>query len=217
MVAFDRIAIFVPKFQSLIQLKPYLVCSIITIFCFGINVPIFLSYYIKTDDELINDIKYNLTKFGYNGRTDFFYSRLGTIITYIQIIIRDILTLIIEIIISSIALIYFRKFNTAQIERYFRSNFIFSLQRKEILMKKYNRDRQLLLMNLIQNLISIISHLFICFSYITGSQGIPVNTFNWICIAYFCVCFKHFSNFFIFYFFNSNFKKRVKRLTIYKK
>jgi hypothetical protein len=211
-VALERLSIFVPKYETLTKFKPYLVCIILSLACVGINLPTIFSYYAKNDEELLIDIKYNLTIFAYNGRTEFFYSKIGFVITFIQIIIRDILTLIIEIVVSSIGFAYYRKFNAAKIEQYFVSHLIISSQRKQVLLKKYHRDRQLLFMNLIQNSISIFTHFFIGVSYGMSSRGVSAEVFIWICVAYFCICFKHFSNFFTLYFFNLNFKNTVGRL-----
>jgi hypothetical protein len=211
-IAFDRLSIFVKALKKFTYYNAYLVCLVITILSFIINLPIYFSYYVKEDNEFYNDIRFNISTFIYLGRTDYFYSQLGVIITYIQVFIRDIITLFMEGLTSSLAFYCLKKFNKNQIELNIYPITTNGVRQPAIMIKKMNRDRQLLLLNLIQTAISFVSHIFICVSYIYSSQGVSSGLFNSLCIGYFSICFKHFSNIFIFYFLNSNFKKKFKIL-----
>ena len=205
-IAFDRLAIFYKQIQKIIKLNPIIMIFIIILLSIIINLPICFCYYAKSDEEILYDIKYNLSTFILNGRTSFFYSQLGNIVTYIQLFIRDILTLVIEIVISSFAFKLIRKVNLNQLNTNFASSItIDSIRLKR---KKLFKHRQLLLMNLILNLSSTISHLVMCVSYALISRGMSMVVFVWISMAFFGVSFKHFTNFFIFYFFDKNFKKK---------
>ena len=210
-IVLDRLSIFVKRLKPINKLNPYFICFMITIISLITNLPVYFSYYIKDDNEIGHEIKYNISTFTYNGRTPFFYSQIGTIITYIQIFIRDILTLLMELVISSLAFYYFKKFIKNQIEmttNHHQNVNTINLNHQKIVNKKVLKDRQLLLFNLIQSLLSFVSHLFVCLSYFYASQGVSTGLFNSLCIGYFAICFKHFSNYFLLFFFNSNFRKQ---------
>ena len=115
-IALDRLSIFVKAFKPLTKLNSYMVCLFITSISLILNLPHFFLYYVKNDDEFYNEIRFNISIFTFTGRTEFFYSTIGMITTYFQIIIRDILTLFMEIIISSLAFYYLRKFNQKLID-----------------------------------------------------------------------------------------------------
>ena len=208
LIALERLSIFVKSLKAFNRLNPYLVCLSITLLSLIVNMPLFLSYYVKGDDEFYNEIKFNVSTFVYSGRTDYFYSKVGTIITFVQIIIRDILTLLMELVISSFAFYNLREFNHKLIDMDRISN-TFSTNRREILCKKILKDRQILLLNSIQTILSLVSHVLVCITYIYGIRGISADLFNWLCIGYFAICFKHFSFFFILCFFNTNFKNKL--------
>ena len=78
--------------------------------------PLYFSYYVKQDDEFYNEMRYNLSTFTYNGRTPFFYSQLGIYITYLQVFIRDIMSVFLEGMTSCLALYHLRKFNKNHIQ-----------------------------------------------------------------------------------------------------
>jgi hypothetical protein len=210
-IALDRLSIFIKVYKPFTKLNPYLMCSIVILLSTFLNLPIYFSYYVKQDEEFFNEIKYNISTFTYSGRTKLFNSMIGNLLTFVQILIRDIMTLLMEIVISSIAFYYLRKFNKTHMEINVSSN-TNSSTRQEALNHKIKKDRQLLLLILIQILLSLFSHAFICLSYIFAIQGVTIEAIYSICICNVVICFKHFSNFFIFYFFNSNFKKKFHSL-----
>jgi hypothetical protein len=210
-IAIDRLSIFVKFFKPFSQLNFYLVCLLTISLSLIINIPHFFLYYTKDDYEFFNEIKYNLSTFTYTGRTNFFYSKLGVIITYLQVFIRDIMTLFFEFIISTLAFYYLRKFNNKLIKMNRISSTI-NPNRFEILRKKIIKDRQMLLLNLIQTFLSFISHILVCMTYFYAAKGVNEELFYWMCVGYFAVCFKHFCTFFILYFFNSNFKNQLSNL-----
>ena len=214
-VALERLSIFVKTFRPLNKLNPFLVCLIIIVISLIINFPQFLSYYVKDENELYDQIRYNISIFNYNGRTPFFFSKFGTIITYVQIFIRDILTLLIELMISSLAFYYLRKFNQKQIDLN-RIPSKIDKKRKEIMRKKIIKDRLILLNNLIQTILSFISHVLVSIAYFYASKGVTEDLFKWLCIGFFTISFKHFSFFFMLCFFNRNFRKQLFYLFGYK-
>ena len=216
-IAFDRLAIFYTGLKKFyIKLKPHLIIISFISVSFIINLPTCFSYYVKSEQEFVNDVKYNLTIFSFNGRTSYFYSQHGLIIAYVQLFIRDILTLIVEIIISSISYYSFRKFNINRIDMDLilnqRHDSSITNRNNENMRKKLIKDRQLLLMNLILSLLSIVSHLFIFITYVLVYRGVSIELFVLVSLAIFGISFKHFLNFFIFYFFNSNFKTKCNEL-----
>jgi hypothetical protein len=63
LIAFDRLAIFYTQIQKFIKFKPILMVSLIILLSIFINLPICLSYYAKSEDEILYDVKYNLSTF----------------------------------------------------------------------------------------------------------------------------------------------------------
>ena len=221
LIAFDRLSIFYNRLQKVTRFKPNLMICLIIFFSIFINLPIGFSYYVKSEDEILYELKHDLSSFVYNGRTAFFYSQIGTIITYIQIFIRDILTLIVEIITSSVAFYFIRNVNLkrlnintnlSRVSIFANTNTSINSTVSKIIRKKQSKDRRLLSMNLVLNVSSTISHLIVMTSYVYASKGTSMQFYIWLTIGYFGHSLKNFSNIFIFYLFDLNFKNKLNNL-----
>ena len=197
--------------------KPTSVCLTFLIFSFLVNLPSYFVFKLRTNDEFIEDyFVYNVT-FTYCGHTDFQYLLFSYPLFIVYIIVmffRDILTLILEIIASSVCIHHYRKYEKL-VRRIVRSGQTMNstnnhIQRVEVGGKK------LLKMTIWMGVLSIISHLIVFFTYLFPMiSSYLLNSFiNFylICASIFLFGLKHVSNFLLFYLFNTNFRSEIKKL-----
>ncbi len=222
-LAINRLSMFVKTFKRMLKYEPFTICLLITWFSFMIHLPSFYFTSIKTDLQLYTEITSSKNLVDFCGITKFFYSETGQIILSIQIFIRDILILLFEIIFAFLAVCYYRKFNCKRLRKIQtigllnsnpnnkRNKIEVKMKRDELIArhKKMNKCNQLLLMTIWLSCISILSHLAICFGYMTVIQGHSHSMLAAVCFAQISGTFKHFTNFFVFFYFNSNFKKQI--------
>jgi hypothetical protein len=203
-IAFDRLSIFIKSLKSLMnKIYPYTTCLVIAVACFASNVPVLLSFYIYSDEEFVEQANNNASMFKYCGRTPFQESPAASYLTFFFIFIRDILTLLLEIIVSVMSLFYYNKYARSTAARLLNPRID-------------SRGKNLLLMTFYITFFSTISHLTVCvgyvmplFEYMTHGTGLLIYfyTFTLSCLT---LAIKYFSNFFIFFFFNSNFRNVLK-------
>ncbi len=92
----DRLSIFVKRLKRFQNVSPYIVFAATLLFCFVVNLPVYFWYYAQSDQQFIESAQ-NFATFSYCGRTTFLVTRLGLVLSLIDIFIRDVLTLILEI------------------------------------------------------------------------------------------------------------------------
>jgi hypothetical protein len=206
LIAFERLSIFIRKFQIINKINPYLTSLIITLFVFVFNLPIFFSYYIKSEQEILNDLKTNFSVFAYMGRSPFFYSTLNYYLIIFQILIRDLATLLIEIIFSCLCIHYYRNYLQKSIQ--FNQNQTNNQSnRSTAVLSKVKKGKRILKMIITMSIISIISHLVVSITYAFAINGYSRAANVAQCYGYLGISFKYFTNFFIFLYFNLNFRK----------
>jgi hypothetical protein len=140
----------------------------------------------------------------------YYKSKIGNFINMVSIFIRDILTLIIEVL-TNIFLVYsYKKFckpnnqqNNVQID-----------VNQRIFTKKLQKRKRLLLMIFSLSTLSIISHSFTATIYSFMANFLISSNrslyFHLLCFCFFTVNLKQFLNIFIFYKFKANFRKKIK-------
>ena len=222
-IIIDRLSIFFKKFELLRKLNPYILSSITLTSCFIITLPLIISYY-PNNIEIISASNISAVCVP----NEFGKTQIGIIVNLILIIFRDIITLIIEIVLSVLATFYFKKFmkkrsvfscvhNFTQIP----NNTATAIGKGEICRERFDNRKTIVqknyknlqLMTITISILSIISHILVALGYVLFvnlfSKSIILNYF--VCLATFSVVLKHYLNFFIFYKFNSNFKKYFKK------
>lgn len=204
LIAFERLSIFIRKFHIINKINPYLVSIIIIIFSFVFDLPIFFSYYIKSEQEILYDLKTNFSSYAYIGRTSFFYSRLNFYLIIIQILIRDFATLLIEIILSCLGIYYHQNYLQKSIQ--FSQNQTNSQSKNPAVLSKVKKGKKILKMTIIMSIVSIISHLVVSVSYGFAINGYSKASNISQCFGYLGISIKYFTNFFIFFYFNLNFR-----------
>jgi hypothetical protein len=207
MIALDRLCTFLnERFYDFNSAKPYTKCFAFFILSLIINIPILYSLKIMENDELFND---NAVYFC--GQTDFARSKIGIIINIILVVFRDILTLIIEIVLTSLSLFYYKKYRLKSIEKYY------TIATKSLHVnfkkKKRSKGKKLLLMSIYLSLMSIVLHLIICTVMFMVASVILEDLQQcaiYILILVISVVAKNVFNVFICFHFNSQFKKQFK-------
>ena len=80
---------------------------------------------------------------------------------------------------------------------------------------RQKKGKKLLSLTLILSILSIITHILGAIIFISIIYSMVQNRilhFSILCLGTFSLVFKHFLNIFLFYFFNSNFRKHLKQL-----
>jgi hypothetical protein len=204
-IALDRLSIFIKKLRIVTQHSPYKISSSIIIGCVLINSPVYFLFYAKSDEEFYYGVNYNINQFTYCGRTSFYKSKIGYLITLTLITFRDLMTVLVETIIIIWAIYHYRNFsirrkNDALFNNKKRRESIVSIKREE-------RFKQLLLMTIYLCILTIITHIIIYISFLLSlydSQSSKL--YNALFTSTLSLCIKYISNFVVFYHLNSNFK-----------
>ena len=261
----ERLSIINDKFKKILSLNSYYVCLIVFILTNLINMP---QYFVNSPRneaefyEAMNNTQL-ISSFTYCKKELFFYGRTGNIILYLVTFIRDILTLIIEIImiIYSIRIfkLYLNQSINTQIEIVIDhvdpsinsnvskskptaspTNQQFNLQVPQLqnianqqsnvstcqVSNNQNHQKIIIVENFSNKLtklsilissMSILSHLGLTAVYVSYSSDTNNNS-EWSHYATFLTCLfillKYISNFFLFYFYNRNFRIYIYKIFI---
>ena len=236
-ITFERLSLLIlSRKNPIFKISPYITILIGLLFCILINSPSFLWNYILSDDEFYSKAKdtTNLDSFSYCGRTDFIQSSLGGLLSTLMIFIRDILTLIIEIIINIVSIVYYKNF----LKKKFRLNLmemgliIFNqtelshsqnqnntnTNNSNTISNNVNRitlsDMNLFLMIIIISFLSLLSHLATGFTTIVFIYYKKNYVFAYSVMLTNAVIntIKNSSNFFILFLFNKRFRSFYKQM-----
>ena len=236
-ISIERLSQFLRnRSNSIFKISPYITILIGLMFCILVNSPSYLWNYILSDDEFYSKAKdvQNLDSFSYCGRTDFIQSSLGGLLSTLMIFIRDILTLIIEIIINIVSIVYYKNF----LKKKFRLNLmemgliIFNqtelshsqnqnntnTNNSNTISNNVNRitlsDMNLFLMIIIISFLSILSHLATGFTTIVFIYYKKNYLFAYSVMLANAVIntIKNSSNFFILFLFNKRFRSLFKKI-----
>ena len=113
LITFERLSQFILKPNTFFnKFSPYKACLIGFVFCFILDSPAYLWNYVITDEEFYQGARdlENIESFSYCGRSEFVKSNLGGILSLVMIIIRDLLTVIFEIMLNIYSIYYYRMF-----------------------------------------------------------------------------------------------------------
>ena len=112
-ITFERLSQFILRPNKFFnKFSPYKTCFIAFIFCLVLNSPSYLWNYVISDEEFYQGARdlVNIESFSYCGRSEFVKSNLGGILSLVMIIIRDLLTVIFEIMLNIYSIYYYRMF-----------------------------------------------------------------------------------------------------------
>ena len=219
----DRLIIFIPKIDVCKQIGPRLKCLIAFLLCIMIELPSLSRYTIKSDEELFSN--QNLTNRHISG----FYCKkwLDFKSLVVLMIIKDILTLFIQLIQTLLSLFYFRKFKnnkksiisvncnsnsrsstSTSSSKFKSSNSIqpnnHNKKSKKLSSSKTADETNLTFSTLFLTFLSVACHLAVNITVFVSIDQFDLSLFF---ISVSLITFKNFSNFIIFYFSNKTFKK----------
>jgi hypothetical protein len=234
----ERLSHFVKPLQKFSTFNPWRVIWISFCVCVIISMPFYYDYEIRSKSEFYDSIKTlnieNNEQFTFCRRQPFFRTTLGMIIFGIVIIVRDIITLILELILSIASIILFRRYLTKR-KRFIHLNlrncnistinnmnqnycassinsnideFNLQLENFDNLINKAQKfNTNLTKMTIYLSFCSIILHFIagiVTLFLIINDNSLTAHFFLLIIIGAYHV--KFISNFFFFYRFNNNFK-----------
>jgi hypothetical protein len=71
-ISLNRLSIFIKRFNFINKISTVKITISIFLFVYIINLPSLFSYYVKIDEQIQSELKFNLSNFNFSGRTDFF-------------------------------------------------------------------------------------------------------------------------------------------------
>jgi hypothetical protein len=212
MIALDRLSIFLKDgFNYLNGNKPYRKCTIAFIVSFLVNTPILLSLFILDNNNL-----YDLNAITVCGQTQFALSDQGIKINLILLFIRDISTLIIEIVFTCLSIYYYKRFTLNSFHKYY----IISTKSKHVEQnnKLKSKSKKFLLISIYLLTSSVILHMVV-FAVMLMTWFVNVqNMISYsmlVLIMAIAFLLKNFMHLTIFYSFNSQFKRQFKVFSIF--
>ena len=209
LINLERIVQLKENWSSLKKIPPVRLCFILYIFCFALNLPLFFvsqhaEIHLKTSPSTYFFVNFNVY-------TGFASSLAGKIIIYALYVIRNIVLFVIENLTSVVLVVLFKKLLDKKLEMLSKLNELEN-QAQNNLRKFNNVEKKVTLMVLILCLVStsehafyIVSTVYLYFSFDRLSNILYV-------ISNFLISFKHFLNFFIYYFFNLNFRLNLNNI-----
>ncbi len=136
LITLDRIACFNTQLKQYIRLSPYKASMIAYLACVLVNFPYFFVYRPNSRQVLLNSSQ-PFTLWA-SSTTDFAKSQAGTIVTFVVYAIRDVGTMLIEIVLNLISLYYLNQYlKRKSVLLHF--NNINSTTKTSHLLNRYNR------------------------------------------------------------------------------
>ena len=205
----ERISSFSVKKSSLNKANNYVICCIGLIFCGIICLPTIFYYKIFTAYALMNST--HLFQFNNVITTDFYNSLLGKIFNYGIYFFKDVLILCIEIVFNIISIFLLRRhllkkknLNTVKISNLNNNN------QMEHFDRTINKaEEKFTILAIVMTSLSFFQHLTIILFTVYSRVNLNFSKFFLI----FCgisYTLKNFANFFLFLFFNQQFRKKIK-------
>lgn len=213
LILLDRLSIFIIRLKFYLKLlSPYKQMGLMFLFCVFVNWPLFFWNYIKQDDEFYSgalDVE-NLNSFTFCGRTDFYKSLFGKIVSVVSFFIQDGIELALEVSLNVFTIVYYIRFIKNKPTTLNPQN----NRRNQENTRTTSSDRKLVIMTLYLSSLSIIAHMIaLVRSIIILNNSVnPSVSFMIILLGVLSKGLSQFSNFFIFYIFNRNFRNAFKKL-----
>jgi hypothetical protein len=211
LIALDRLSTFLSaRLNYLINLtKPFTKCFLFFIFSLFINIPILYSFRVIENDKLFNE-----NDLLFCAQTDFARSNTGIVLNLTLISLRDILTLLIEIILACLSTYYYKTYpsSNSSIKNYIITTKSLNFQTK--LRKTPKIKRQLILISVYLSLLSILFHLiiFTVSFFVSVFPKHMLKIYIYILSLIILVLIKNSFNVLILFKFNNEFKKHFKQI-----
>ena len=210
-ISIERSSIFLPRLNKIQKLEPFSAFFALIIICHIVNVPSLFWYYVKNDKQMLEELVHSYLTSTFYGRCGRWFL-FGNFPSYISnILIRDVLTLFLEVVFTLSTLYYFIKFQT-------KKAILLNYDQNDVIVKTKKEESRMSSMSLYLTTTSILSHTAVLLTSVSLLiyESAFATTFL-ILIAIIAISFKHSSNFFIFYFFNKKFKTALLNYFNYRK
>lgn len=227
-ISLERCSIFITQLKLLLKYRPMVMCLALFFASFLIHIPYYFvnspSYF---DAPLDANTYYRIWYFDL---TEFGKSSTGQIITYIIYFIKDVLCLIIELVLSILSIVLFKKYfknkaNNKKIVPALPNSFdsdlnmdaktVIQLAQQE---KLNSKDKNVTFMVIVMCAFSILMHIMYLVLSVYFSFTVNDFTVNYLAVVAFFICtLKNFSNFLFLYLFNINFRKSFRKHVLNKK
>ena len=203
-VLLERLANFNVKWKRLLRFSPLTNLLITIVACSIINLPFYFYRVVISDEQLYT----NLVNIQPNStyilcdRASFISSSLGNVLTIFSALLKDVCTFVLEIYGCIQLVVYFRRFFSFKIGQ----------QHGDVRPSKYDKNRQhrkITLMVIVFSMFSIQTHaamIFLFFGFF-----LKLNIPHEQTIVMLVLTLKPLSNFFVFYYFDNNFKIACKK------
>ena len=218
-ISFDRILIFKPKYD-LTNFKPKIIFMFVWIFCIIVNSPFYFMHYPENVVLSLNNI--TIINVYFISGTQFSETIIGKVLTFVIYSIRDVATLLTEIILNIISIILLKKHlnqksqcrSSKSIQSHtitnhkqflsldFNANIILNQRISKISKPDIRATIMVVVLSIISAIVSILL-LGVMVSRYNVKDGRSFLYFLGLC----GISIKHGMNFFIFYLFNNNFKQ----------
>jgi hypothetical protein len=227
LIMLERISSFVLKFKKYTNIPPYRTSLLCLIGCIFICIPTYFLSYVKTQDEFIHDIEhYNESRveLKFCHKTYFSQTVYGKFFITIVILIMNGLTVLVEIYLTSITLVNFKRYLRKRSCLYSGNN----KSRAQLLLGgQINNRNQVRFSTILNKSSHNLTKMSVQFSVISSFSNIFILFYNFVmlfknenCFYYYYATFgaclitliKLCLNFFFFYFYNSNFRKCFKNM-----
>ena len=208
--------------KSFFNYNPNFVCILIIILANLINLSSFFILSSRSNleyKEAMNNLE-TLTNFTYCYRQPFFLNQTGRSLVVVTIAFRDIISLLIELLLSIYSIIYFRRYikqKSIESNSFQNLNSTSSQNQIDLIKKIEKYNINLTKMTIYLSLCSMISHFGIAIFYIQISNNDKESFLRRysVFITTFLVNLKFLSNFLLFYQFNVNFRYYFKKNSNY--
>ncbi len=205
------------RFKNIFRYNPILIMVLLLIIVFSINLPSFFQLRIRNDlefDYRLYDYK-TIKNFEYCDKEAFSKTLIGNIFLLILFLLRDLGTLIAEILASYKSFKLYQNYLQKK-SLLLHRNTVFNIKTSNISAQTVENKSSkrmncsLTKMTLLFSLASTICHVlsFICTLMLLFHRNEPYL----LCAVVFIILFKNTSNIFFFYFFNKSFKKSINGL-----
>lgn len=208
-ISLDRLFNFFTSLNKFKKLSYKTVCFILFIVCLVINCPIFLMFEptmlpVNLDGKTITIIYiFGTSKFG--------KSEIGEILSFLIYFIRDVVTLVLEVVLNLVSVALLKK-RVSMKQSFKKSNSSFnSLSVVESSKKFLNRvNKNLTLMVFAMCILSALMHISFIGCVFMYTLKVSNSTSGVCFLSRFTMSMKHFSNFFFFLIFNTLFMEQFK-------
>lgn len=200
---FNRYRVITNKFTFFDKISIHLKILIIVFYCFAFYIYIFFQENCLIPNELILS---NETMSYYIYVTNFTNTNLGIVLKFMHTFVRDVVCIILIMVLNILILIFMRQ--SFKRKRELAPNTPSSAAKIEQNRKLEKSENNLTYMILTSSLINILGHM-VLFINLLPIDSIKYNScFN--SVAPFLLYFSYSINFFVYYFFNKNFKRYFK-------